>query len=193
MHDINLEDQHQQQQQVVIHPPTPRSKPKLSPIATKSLPRRMNSLSLSNSSTSTEAQQPDIFSTECNSNTDCIAQPATCEVDGDILKAFAAGYRKNGGSGGESGCSSDEEEARDSGVVLEPWDQPLLRNQCDQSQQLNGTRSSGEAIPHKPETTPKPQLPRQPFPSFDQLFQPNLDLLGMGLLSREMLFAATSS
>lgn len=193
MHDTNLEDQQQQQQQAVIHPPAPRSKPKPYPIATKSLPRRTNSLGLShNSSTSTEAQQPDSFSTESNNSTDCITQPGTCGVNGDFLKVFAAGYRKNGDSGGESGCSSDEEEARDSGVVLESWDQPLLQHQRDQSQQQHGIRSSGEAIPHKPETNPKPQPLRQPFPSFDQLFQPNLDLLGMRLLARRMLFATTS-
>ncbi|KAF9538019.1 hypothetical protein EC957_007362 [Mortierella hygrophila] len=185
MQDTNLEDQQQQQQEVVIHPPTPRSKPKLSPIATKSLPRRTNSTGLShNSNTSTEAQQPDSFSTESNS-TDCIAQPATSGVDGDFLKVFAAGYRKLGASGGESGCSSDEEEARDSGVVLEPWDQPLLQHQHDQPQQHHGTRSSGEAIPHTPVTTSKPQPPRQPFPSFDQLFQPDLDLLDPQILRRD--------
>ena len=194
MHDTNLEDQQQQQQQVIIHPPTPRSKPKPSPIATKSLPRRMNSLGLShNGNTSKEAQQPDSFSTESNNSTDCIAQPATCGVDGDFLNVFAAGYRKSGGSGGESNCSSDEEEARDSGVVLEPWDQPLLQHQRDQPQQQHGTRSLGEAIPHKPETIPKPQPSRQPFPNFDQLFQPSLDLLGMSLLARRMLFATTGS
>ncbi|KAF9140065.1 hypothetical protein BGX30_007103 [Mortierella sp. GBA39] len=186
MQDTNLEDQQQQQQQVVIHPPTPRSKPKPSPIATKSLPRRTNSMGLShNSTTSTEAQQPDSFSIESNNNTDCIIQPATCGVDGDFLKVFAAGYRKNGGSGGENGCSSDEEGARDSGVVLEPWDQPLLQRQHDQLQQHHGTRSSREAIPHTPETTSKPQPSRQPFPSFGQLFQPDLDLLDPEILRRD--------
>lgn len=177
MHDTNLEEQ------VVIHPPTPRSKPKPSPIATKSL-RRANSLGLSTTNTATIAQQAGCFSNENKSiNTDCNAHPATCGVNGDFLKVFTAGYRKNGGSSGRSSCSSDEEEARDSGVILEPWDQPLL-----QHQQQHDTRSSEDDILLRMETTPKQQQPRQPFPSFDQLFQPNLDLLGMNLLASTALF-----
>ncbi|KAG0284120.1 hypothetical protein BGZ96_011520 [Linnemannia gamsii] len=173
MHNENLEEQ------VVIHPPTPRSKPKPSPIATKSL-RRANSLGLSTTNAATVAQQADSLSNESNSNNiNCNGHPATCAVDGDFLKVFAAGYRKSGGSGGRSSCSSDDEEARDSGIVLEPWDQPLL-----QHQQQHDTRSSEDGNFLRLETTPKQQQSRQPFPSFDQLFQPNLDLLDPEILRK---------
>ncbi|KAG0377940.1 hypothetical protein BGX24_005114 [Mortierella sp. AD032] len=116
-------------------------------------------------------------------STDSNARLATCGLGGAFLQASSAvtECRKNGGS-----SSGDEEETRDSGIVLEPWDQSLL-----QHEQQHDTLPSEIIITVKPEMTTTAAREQQqqkqqilPFPSFDQLFRPNLDLTDPQILKR---------